>query len=341
MRFVLLFAATAAIYAAGWEPLLDQLEETSRAQRPLDHIDTLLSAAELLPESDRRLELLESAVTLLAAIPDEEPRSLYLAGAANLLARQDWVEAERICLRLPARQSPRWRADYRGRCWQFLAAQSRDRRATVLKGLQTGAFHIPLALDLIAAQPADGAEILQALMTSYPGKRAAWADAELLDRAARLVAPFNLGLAHEAALLLRHAPARPPKPEPSPDDAAPDPLTPYQLVDQLGLPPGERLNRMARVLDSTPGMKDYPWRLQVQALLAARFSAEGAAGLAVKAADMLDASLTACAGESCLDVLDNLAEFIRGNALSLQPRHPGLRARLLLRDLRVLIRKEV
>ena len=339
MRLVLLLAATSALYAtAGWEPLLDQLEETSRAQRPLDHIDTLLSAADLLPESDRRLELLESAVTLLAVVPEDEPRYLYLAGAANLLARQDWVEAERICLRLPARQSARWRADYRGRCWQFLATQSRDRRATVLKGLQTGAFHIPMAVELIAARPEDGAEILQALMTSYPGKRAAWADADLLDRAARLVAPFNLGLAHEAALLLRHGPARPPKPEPPPD--APDPLTPYQLVDQLGLPPGERLNRMVRVLDSTPGMKDYPWRLQVQALLAARFSAEGAAGLAVKAADMLDASLAACAGESCLDALDNLAEFIRGNGLALQPRHAGLRARLLLRDLRVLIRKD-
>jgi hypothetical protein len=78
----------------------------------------------------------------------------------------------------------------------------------------------------------------------------------------------------------------------------------------------------------------------VQALLTARFSDEGAAGLSVKAAEMLETSLGACAGESCLDALDTLAEFIRGNGLALQPRHAGLRARLLLRDLRVLIRKD-
>lgn len=320
--------------------LLERLEQTSRTQAPLAHIDTLLSAAELLPNSDARLQLLQSSVSLLGAVREEEPRNFYLAAAAHLLARQDRDEAEQICLRIPTRQSPRWRADYRGRCWQFLAESSSNRRATVLKGLQTGAFLIPAALDLINAAPEDGGEILQALMTSFPGPKAAPEDVLLLDKAARLVAPFNLGLAREAALRLRQAPP-PPKPEtkieePEQPDRAEEL---FAAADDLSLPPGERSTRLLKVLDQTPRMKNLARRLQLQTYLTVWFTAEGATGAANKAADQLNHTLASqCESEACLEQIDALVEFIVQNRIdpeNLRVRHPSLAARLLLRELRI------
>jgi len=336
---VLLLAA-AATAADSLDTLLERLEQASRNQPPLAHIDTLLSAAELLPRNDHRLHLLETTVSLLGAIREDEPKFFYLAAAAHLLAAQDRDAAEQICLRIPTRQSPKWRADYRGRCWQFLSETSRERRATVLKGLQTGAFQIPAALDLIVQAPEDGAEILQALMTSFPGPKAAPEDVVLLDKASRIVAPFNLGLAREAAIRLRQAPP-PPKPAPEPIE----PETPdraEELVataDDLALPPGERSNRLLKVLDHTPRMKNLARRLQIQTYLTAWFTAEGATGIATKAADLLNATLTTqCTSEACLDDIDALVEFIVQNRIdpeNLRVRHPSLSARLLLRELRI------
>ena len=329
--------------ASSLEDLLDRLEQTSRNQAPLAHIDTLLSAAELLPVGEPRLRYLETAVSLLGAIREEEPRYFYLAAAAHLLANQNRDEAEQICLRIPARQSVKWRTDYRGRCWQFLALQSKNRRATVLKGLQNGAFQIPAALDLINAAPVDGAEILQALMTSFPGPSAAPEDVALLDKALRIVAPFNLGLAREAAIRLRQAPPPPSDPEaeielPSTDRAEEF----FTEADDLSLPPGERSTRLLKALDATPRMKNYARRLQIQTYLTAWFTAEGATGAATKAADFLNATLAQCQTEACLESIDTLVEFIAKNRIdpeNLRVRHPSLAARLLLRELRVQLQR--
>jgi hypothetical protein len=330
--------------ASSLRDLLDRLEQTSRTQTPLAHIDTLLSAAELLPLAEDRRHFLETAISLLGVIREEEPRYFYLSASAHLLASQDREEAEQICLRIPARQSVRWRTDYRGRCWQFLVQSSRNRRATVLKGLQTGAFQIPAALDLINADPQDGAEILQALMTSFPGRKAAPEDAVLLDKASRIVAPYNLGLAREAAIRLRQAP---PPPRPEPEDAPEFPPTDraeelFVLADDLSLPPGERSTRLLKALDATPQMRNVTRRLQLQAYFTAWFTAEGATGTANKAADFLNATLSQCHGEACLESIDSLIEFIVKNRIdpeNLRVRHPSLAARLLLRELRIQIQR--
>jgi hypothetical protein len=346
MRLRVLVAVWLAVAARGADvsDLLERLEQTSRTQAPLAHIDTLLSAAEVLPLEEPRLRLLGSAVSLLGSIREEEPRYFYLAAAAHLLARQDRDEAEQICLRIPARQSARWRADYRGRCWQFLVAQAKQRRATVMKGLQTGAFQIPEALVLIEAEPENGADILQLLMTSFPRRNAAPEDVALLDKAARLMAPFNLGLAREAALLLRQAPAAP-EPEIEPEDApAVDRAEEFfRVADDLGLPPGERSTRLLKVLDATAGMKNYARRLQLQTYLTAWFTAEGATGTATKAMELLDASLGLCKDETCLESIDELVEFIVKNRIdpeNLRVRHASLAARLLLRELRIVLEEE-
>lgn len=320
-----------------------ELTEASRNQTPLAHIDTLLSAAEILPASEERRHLLDTAVSLLGGIRDEDSRYFYLSAAAHLLISQDREAAEQICLRIPVRQSAAWRADYRGRCWQFVAMQSANRRAAVLKGLQTGAFQIPAAMELIAAAPEDGAEILQALMTSFPGRRAAPEDVALLDKASRLVAPFNLGLAREAAIRLRQAPP-PPEPELAPEPPVPDRAEEmFAAADDLGLPPGERSTRLLKVLDETPRMRNLTRRLELQAYLTAWFTAEGATGTAAKAADLLNATLgTECRGEACLESIDALVEFIVANRIdpeNLRVRHPSLMARLLLRELRVSIER--
>jgi len=334
----LLLAGWGAAWGTPLVDLLDRLEQTSRNQAPLAHIDTLISAAELLPREPARLHYLETAISLLGAIREEEPRYFYLAAAAHLLAAQDRDEAEQICLRIPTRQSVKWRTDYRGRCWQFLALQSKNRRATVLKGLQTGAFQIPAALDLINAAPEDGAEILQALMTSFPGPKAAPEDVALLDKALRIVAPFNLGLAREAAIRLRQAPP-PPEPEEPAEAPAPDRAEElFKLADDLSLPPGERSTRLARVLDATPRMANYTRRLQLQTYLTAWFTAEGSTGTATKAAELLNTTLAHCQGETCLESIDSLVDFIVKNRIdpeNLRVRHPSLAARLLLRELRI------
>jgi len=335
----LLLLGMGGLFGSSLDELLERLERTSRTQAPLAHIDTLLSAAELLPPEQPRLRFLEDAVSLLGAIREEEPRYFYLAAAAHLLDTQDRDEAEQICLRIPARQSVKWRTDYRGRCWQFLALQSKNRRATVLKGLQTGAFQIPMALDLIDAAPEEGGDILQAMMTSFPGAKAAPEDVALLDKALRIVAPFNLGLAREAAIRLRQAP---PPPEPPEEDVEP-PVADraeelFTQADDLSLPPGERSTRLVRVLDATPRMKNFPRRLQLQAYLTAWFTAEGSTGTANRAADYLNASLAQCAGETCLESIDSLVDFIVKNRIdpeNLRVRHPSLAARLLLRELRL------
>lgn len=339
-------ALASAIGAAGSPlgDLLDRLEQSSRNQVPLAHIDTLLSAAEVLPPGEARLRLIQASVSLLGAIREEEPKYFYLAAAAHMMARQDRDEAEQICLRIPPRQTPAWRADYRGRCWQFLAESSPNRRETVMKGLQTGAFQIPAALELIAKDPPNGSEILQALMTSFPGAKAAPEDVLLLDKASRAVAPFNLGLAREAALRLRLAP---PPPKPPSDPVEPDePDRAEELfaaADDLGLPPGERSTRLLKVLDQTPRMKHLTRQLQLQAYLTAWFTAEGATGTATKAADFLNATLTTrCKGETCLESIDSLVEFIVENRIdpeNLRVRHPSLEARLLLRELRLQVER--
>ncbi|MFN0105549.1 MAG: hypothetical protein ACKV2U_26115 [Bryobacteraceae bacterium] len=338
-RLLPLIASALIAASSPLNDLLDRLEQTSRNQSPLAHIDTLISAAELLPSDEPRLRLLETAVSLLGAIREEEPRYFYLSAAAHLLANQNRAEAEQICLRIPARQSPKWRTDYRGRCWQFLAQSSKNRRATVLKGLQTGAFQIPAALDLIAAAPYDGAEILQALMTSFPGRNAAPEDVFLLDKASRIIAPFNLGLAREAAIRLRQAPP-PPEPAEAPEPPAVDRAEElFAQADDLSLPPGERSTRLLKVLDVTPRMQNLTRRLQLQTYLTAWFTAEGATGTATKAADFLNATLaTQCHGEACLESIDSLVDFIVQNRIdpeNLRVRHPSLAARLLLRELRV------
>lgn len=345
MRRRILAAMWLALAArgAGVDELLERLERTSRTQAPLAHIDTLLSAAEVLPLDEPRRRLIGLAVSLLGAIREEEPRYFYLAAAAHLLTRQDRAEAEQICLRIPVRQSARWRADYRGRCWQFLVAQSNQKRATVMKGLQMGAFQIPEALALMEADPANGADILQLLMTSFPRRNAATEDVMLLDKAARVMAPFNLGLAREAALLLRQAP---PVPEPAAEPEEPPAVDRaeelFRAADDLGLPPGERSTRLLKVLNATPGMANYARRLQLQTYLTAWFTAEGATGTATKAAELLDASLRLCKDETCLESIDELVEFIVKNRIdpeNLRVRHASLAARLLLWELRTLLER--
>lgn len=322
------------------EGLAERLEEVSRGQTPLAHIDTLLAAADVLPPEDTRLHLVETAVTLLSAVRAEEPRYYYLATAARLLAPIDRVEAERICLRLPPRATPDWRDDYRGRCWEHVAKSARDRRGTVLKGLHTGAFHIPAALEMIQAAPADGAEILQAMMTSFPGANASVDDVAMMEKAYRTVAPFNLGLAIEAALRLDQAPP-PPKPAPAPpkEPERPDRAEELlRLIEQSNLPPAEKSTHLVRVLELTQRTKDLTRRLQMQTQLAARFAAEGATGAATKALDLLHASLGArCDGEACLESVDALVDYIAANGIQpadLRVRDASLAARLLLRELR-------
>jgi hypothetical protein len=342
----LLALAGARIAAgSGLDELLDRLEQTSRTQAPLAHIDTLLSAAELLPNSERRLELLQSAVSLLGGVANEDARYFYWSAAAHLLAAQDFGEAEQLCLRIPARQSAAWRADYRGRCWQFLAQRAAqrasDRRTVVLRGLQAGAFHIPAAVELIAGDPAEGAEILQAMITAYPARLATVEDFALLDKASRLVAPFNLGLAREAAIRLRQSPApRAPKADDEPAaTAGPERAEElFSYADDLSLPPGERSTRLLKALDATPRMKNTGRRLQLQAYLTAWFTAEGATGTATKAAELLHTTLEQfCPDEKTLPEIDGLVDFLAENRIdpeNLRVRHPALGARLLLRELR-------
>jgi len=155
----------------------------------------------------------------------------------------------------------------------------------------------------------------------------------------RIVAPFNLGLAREAAIRLRQAP---PPPEPPEEDVEPPAADRaeelFTQADDLSLPPGERSTRLVRVLDATPRMKNFPRRLQLQAYLTAWFTAEGSTGTANRAADYLNASLAQCAGETCLESIDSLVDFIVKNRIdpeNLRVRHPSLAARLLLRELRL------
>jgi hypothetical protein len=221
--------------------------------------------------------------------------------------------------------------------------QARDRRATVVKGLQTGAFQIPAALELIAADPAAGGEILQLLMRSFPGRNAGPEDAELLDKATRAVAPFNLGMAREAAVLLRQAPA---VEEPEVEEEAAVEVDRaeelFKLADDLSLAPGERSTRLLKVLEATARMKNYVRKLQLQTYLTAWFTAEGATGTATKAMEMLNASLDQCKGEQCLESMDELVEFIVKNRIdpeNLRVRNASLEARLLLRELRMVLER--
>jgi hypothetical protein len=339
----ILVAVCLTVRGADWEEVLERLERVSRGQATLAHVDTLISAAEILPRGEARLRLLETSVSLLGAVREEEPRYFYLAGAAQLMASQDMAGAEQICLQIPVRQSARWRADYRGRCWQFLLGQTRDRRAAVMKGLQTGAFQIPAAVDLIVANPAAGGEILQLLMRSFPGRNAGPEDAALLDKATRAVAPFDLGLAREAAMLLRQAPAAAEPEREEPLEVEVDRAEElFRLADDLSLAPGERSTRLLRVLEATGRMRNYDRKLQLQTYLTAWFTAEGATGTATKAMELLHASLEQCKGETCLESMDELVEFIVKNRIdpeNLRVRNASLEARLLLHELRVVMER--
>lgn len=345
---VFLLSSTCRAARSDLDDLLDRLEQTSRNQSALAHIDTLLAAAELLPiktYGNRRRQFLDSALSLLPSVNEIEPRYLYFAADAHLLAPQDRQEAGEICLRIPPRQSRTWRADYRGRCWQYLVDADRGNRSTVLDGLRRGAFHIPSALDRIADNPFESTDILEAMMTAFPGRNASDEDAAMLDKAARLIAPYNLALAAEAARRLRDVP-RPQQPEPkrekdsdhlpTADDRAEEA---FRWADDLALPPGERSIRFTRVLDLTGRMDNLTRRLQIQAYLAAWFNAQGTTGLAAKAADMLNHTLdTRCTGVPCLEAIDPFVEYIvvqRIDPEMLHVRHPSLGARLLLYELRI------
>lgn len=339
---ILLLTGAAITAGPALDALLDRLEETSRTQPLAAHIDTLLSAAELLPDGGRRRQMIESSISLLGGVIDEDVRYFYWSASAHLLASQDAEAAEQICLQIPARSSWRWRADYRGRCWQFLAVRAEDQRAVVLRGLRSGAFQIPAALEQIALDPPEGAEILQAMITAYPARFASAEDGVLLDKAARLVAPFNLSLAQEAAQRMRrYPPAAPPeKPEIDEDIQAEAGRAEkrFAAADDLGLPPGVRSNRLLGVLEATPSMTDIARRLQIQAYLAAWFHREGASGTATKAVDLLDATLQKhCRDERSLPDIDALVDFLVENRIDpdlLRVRHASFAARLLLRELR-------
>jgi hypothetical protein len=330
--------------------LIDRIEQTSRLQAPLAHIDTLISTAELLPVDKaygrRRRELLDSAISLLGSVQDVESRYFYLNGAAQLLVIQDREEAEEICKRIPVRQSSRWRTDYRGRCWQRLVQADGNDPETLLRGLRTGAFQMPGALDLIAADPLHGGEILQAMMTAFPGRHAGPEDAALLDKASRLVAPFNLALAQEAARRLRDVP----RPSPAAVEEDAESFTgdqraeeAFRLADDLSLPPGVRSNRMARVLPLTYRMDNLARRLQLQGYLAAWFTAEGSTGLAAESSEALHQTLnTMCKDVDCLESVDAFVEFLAKQGIdpeNLRVRHPSLLARLLLYELGVQLKR--
>jgi len=197
----MLLAASAALILR----LIQQVEEAARAEPPLFQIETLLQTAELLPPntySGPRRELLIELGQLLPTIRHAPSRYILTSRLAAAWAPQDRTEALRLCPEIPATAA--------APCWDRLVQVLPDKRAVAVLALRAA------ALDLIKADPAEGAEPLFLLMRAYPPT-----DLTL--------APHNAALAGEAIALLGPPVAEPPLALP-PKPAPPPPPLPRKWI---------------------------------------------------------------------------------------------------------------
>lgn len=332
MHKAMLLAASATLILR----LLQQVEEAARAEPPLFQIETLLQTAELLPPKSfphPRREILIELGRLLPSIRHPESRYSLTARLAAAWATQDRAEALRQCPTIPAEAA--------APCWDRLSQILPDRRAIILLGLRAGAL-VPSALDLIKAQPAEGAEPLFLLMRAYP-TNPTLAQRQLLHSAALALATHNAGLAAEAQALLG-----PPLPDPPPFKLAKPVPTPAAITQKMDLADADatskpEISRLFReVLAAADDIPDIQDRMLHQAAIAIWFAENNEEATASNAASLLHATFAAtCKCEDvqcdslvgrreCSDNIDAFVKLLREKNVDpavLRLRHPSVAAR--------------
>lgn len=183
--------------------LIRQIEQAALAEGSFSRIDTLFRSAELLGAGyePQRIRLVRSGLETMGSLADPEMRGYVAAGAASLLAEIDQDEALRLAREAPLRQSREWRDEYRGRAFSLIAKQAprEEKRAIIMEGLQSGAFHIS------GIEPFVDEEIFAGLMRNFPRQLPAVEDAALLLRAAERMAWMDVTLALGAVDILVNA----------------------------------------------------------------------------------------------------------------------------------------
>ncbi|MCX6607324.1 MAG: hypothetical protein NTV52_27585 [Acidobacteria bacterium] len=326
------FAASATLILR----LLQQVEDAAHIEPPLFQIETLLQTAALLPPktySQPRREILAEITRLLPSIRHPESRHVLTTRLAAAWAPQDRAEALRLCSEIPAAAATQ--------CWDRLTQVLPDKRAVILLGLRAGAL-VPAAVDLIKAEPAEGAEPLSLLMRAHPPDPPP-AQRKLLHSAALALAPHNAALAAEALALLG-----PPLPEPPPTKNPKPAPTPAAITQKMDLADAEtttkpEISRLFReVLTVADQIPDLQERMLHQAVIAIWFAENNEEAAASNAASLLHATFAAtCQCEDvqcdslvgrreCSDNIDAFVKLLREKKVDpavLRLRHPSIAAR--------------
>lgn len=336
----MLLAATALL------ALLDQIEQAASAEPPLFQVETLLQAADALDDTTHRRRFLDGALAAMSGLRHEPSRYTFQAAAAQLMSRDDFEEASRLCRQIPVAQRAK------SRCWLFLIEQSKGRRSVYEEALQDGAFYLPPIVKVLDTR------LMSLLMTSFPRRDASYADVQLLQQCAKAVAGFNPALAEEALALLPEklpeAPKRtPPKPKPV-NDALTIAKPLMDRADEDSVTDEERSRLFRRVLDMSDDIADLTERMMHQGVIAAWYASHGEEAVAARAAAMLHKTFEiACRCEDiqcdsledrvdCSDSIDTFAEFLHEQKVdftSLRIRHPSLAARTLIVKLKEALKK--
>jgi len=336
----MLLAATALL------ALLDQIEQAASAEPPLFQVETLLQAADALTDSAHRRRFLDGALAAISGLRHEPSRYAFQAGAARLMARDDFEEATRLCRQIPAVHSAK------SRCWVFLIDHSKGQRKLYEEALQDGAYYLPSIVKIVDTR------LMSLLMTEFPRRDPSYADVQLLQQCAKAVAASNPALAEEALALLPkklpEAPKRaPPKPKPA-NDTLPVVKPLMDRADEESVTDAERSRLFRRVLDISDDIADINERMMHQGAIAAWYAAHGEEAVGARAASMLHKTFElACKCEDiqcdsleeradCSDSIDTFAEFLHEQQVdyaALRIRHPSLAARTLIVKLKEAVKK--
>jgi len=297
----MLLAATALL------ALLDQIEQAASAEPPLFQVETLLQAADALTDTAHRRRFLDGALAAISGLRHEPSRYAFQAGAARLMARDDFEEATRLCRQIPAAQKAK------SRCWVFLIDHSKGQRNLYEEALQDGAYYLPSIVKIVDTR------LMSLLMTEFPRRDPSYEDLQLLQQCAKAVAESNPALAEEALALLPKKLPEAPKPA---NDTLPVVKPLMDRADEESVTDAERSRLFRRVLDISDDIADINERMMHQGAIAACYAAHGEEAVGARAASMLHKTFElACKCEDiqcdsleeradCSDSIDTFAEFL-------------------------------
>jgi len=329
----MLLAATALL------ALLDQIEQAASAEPPLFQVETLLQAADALTDTAHRRRFLDGALAAISGLRHEPSRYAFQAGAARLMARDDFEEATRLCRQIPAAQKAK------SRCWVFLIDHSKGQRNLYEEALQDGAYYLPSIVKIVDTR------LMSLLMTEFPRRDPSYEDLQLLQQCAKAVAESNPALAEEALALLPKKLPEAPKPA---NDTLPVVKPLMDRADEESVTDAERSRLFRRVLDISDDIADINERMMHQGAIAACYAAHGEEAVGARAASMLHKTFElACKCEDiqcdsleeradCSDSIDTFAEFLHEQQVdyaALRIRHPSLAARTLIVKLKEAVKK--